>query len=98
LKQFRELTSLTTLDLSGTQVTDVGLRELEELKNLKCLDLGNTKITDPWAARSQAAQKLDDAGPRRQQPYGCGHEGAEKGSAAPEHPLTNAANSYGEII
>jgi Leucine-rich repeat (LRR) protein len=34
------------LDLSGTQVTNEGLKELKDLKNLRVLSLLNTKVTD----------------------------------------------------
>jgi Leucine Rich Repeat (LRR) protein len=34
------------LDLSGTQVTDAGLKELKELKRLQTLDLSSTKVID----------------------------------------------------
>ena len=34
------------LNLSGTQVTDAGLKELDGLKNLHTLHLGGTKVTD----------------------------------------------------
>ena len=37
---------VTTLDLSFTEVTDAGLKELAPLKNLTTLDLGYTKVTN----------------------------------------------------
>jgi hypothetical protein len=43
------------LDLSDTQVTDAGLKELKELKNLRSLDLFNTRVTDAGAAVLQNA-------------------------------------------
>ena len=46
LKDLAGLKDLQELDLSSTQVTDVGLMELAELKNLKTLNLGGTKVTE----------------------------------------------------
>src|SRR5215831_14460926 len=37
---------VTFVNLLGTKVTDVGLKELKELKSLEMLQLGDTKITD----------------------------------------------------
>jgi MYXO-CTERM domain-containing protein len=37
---------LQTLDLSGTKVTDVELKDLAELKNVQLLDLSHTPVTD----------------------------------------------------
>jgi len=36
---------LQRLDLTGTEVTDAGLRELKELKRLQALYLSNTQVT-----------------------------------------------------
>jgi len=40
------LTSLQSLDLSGTQVSDAGLVHLQGLISLQSLDLRNTKVSD----------------------------------------------------
>ena len=41
----KRLTSLTFLELRGTQVTDAGLEHLEGLTNLESLDLSDTQVT-----------------------------------------------------
>jgi len=46
LVQLEQLTSLETLELSGTQITDAGLVHLKGLARLQALVLGNTQITD----------------------------------------------------
>jgi hypothetical protein len=46
LDQLSGISSLTQLDLSGTNVTDDGLEYLKGLTNLQILGLSNTKITD----------------------------------------------------
>ena len=50
LKPFRDqanaLKNLKVLELSQTQVTDAGAKELAALQNLTTLDLGHTKVTD----------------------------------------------------
>ena len=40
------LNSLQSLDLSGTGVTDAGLRQLAGLNSLQSLYLGSTQVTD----------------------------------------------------
>jgi hypothetical protein len=46
LKELAGLKQLTTLDLSGTQVTDAGLKELSGMTHLRRLWLWGTKVTD----------------------------------------------------
>ncbi|MBC8872533.1 MAG: HEAT repeat domain-containing protein [Planctomycetes bacterium] len=46
LEHLTELSSLKTLDLSGSQVTGPGLEHLKGLPNLRTLHLGGTQITD----------------------------------------------------
>jgi hypothetical protein len=46
LVHLKGLTSLQTLDLNGTKVTDAGLEHLKGLTNLHSLHLGKTKVTD----------------------------------------------------
>ena len=46
-KEIASLESLTVLLLGGTQVTDVGLKQIARLPNLTCLSLcGATRISD----------------------------------------------------
>ena len=53
-----------TLDLTKTQVTDMGLMELKELKNLKLLNLSGIAVTGAGVEGTQGTQKPPDAGPR----------------------------------
>jgi Leucine Rich repeat len=46
LKQLKGLLQLTTLNLSGTAVTDAGLKHLSGLTQLQGLNLYGTKVTD----------------------------------------------------
>ncbi len=55
LKDLKDLEALTTLDLSGTQVTDAGLKELAGLKNLQTLNLRRTKVTNAGVEELQKA-------------------------------------------
>src|SRR5207248_2113835 len=50
-----DLKQLTTLALSGTKVTDAGLKELKNLKQLKYLSLWGTKVTPTGVKKLQAA-------------------------------------------
>jgi hypothetical protein len=43
------------LDLSGTRVTDAGLKELAGLKGLQTLHLGGTRVTDAGLRELQEA-------------------------------------------
>jgi len=47
--QFKGLTQLRVLGLSGTQVTDAGLQHLKGLTQLRKLYLNNTKVTNAGA-------------------------------------------------
>ena len=49
---------VTRLNLSGTQVTDKGLKELGALKNLAGLDLSGTKVTDEGLKELAPLQNL----------------------------------------
>ena len=46
---------VVTVYLSGTKVTDAGLKELAPLKNLTTLDLGATRVTDTGLKELQKA-------------------------------------------
>jgi hypothetical protein len=46
MKEIAKIKSLLKLDLSETQVTDLGLRELAGLKKLQSLKLLDTKVND----------------------------------------------------
>jgi Leucine-rich repeat (LRR) protein len=56
---FAGLTKLERLDISDTQITDVGLRKLASLKGLKYLHLKNyvkkSRLTDTGIAELQKA-------------------------------------------
>ena len=52
------LTPGTSLDLSGTQVTDAGLKSLEPLDKLTSLDLQSTQVTDEGLKALVALPKL----------------------------------------
>jgi hypothetical protein len=49
--------SLSTLDLSGTNVTDAGLEQLRRLEGLTTLALDRTKVTPEGVARLNARWK-----------------------------------------
>src|SRR5262249_48678874 len=49
---------MTVLDLSGTDVTDAGLKQLAKLKNLTKLDLRDTKVTPEGLKRLAPLKKL----------------------------------------
>jgi hypothetical protein len=56
LKELAAFKDLKTLDLRGTQatqVTDAGLKELAALKDLQTLDLSSTGVTDDGAKELQ---------------------------------------------
>jgi hypothetical protein len=46
---------VVALDLTGTEMTDAGLKELKELKNLLSLNLRATRVTDAGSAELQNA-------------------------------------------
>ena len=48
----------TVLDLSETQITDAGLKELVGLKNLQTLKLGFTRVTDAGLVTLRALPRL----------------------------------------
>ena len=52
---FKELTSLETLRLAGTQITDAGLVHLKALTSLQVLSLDNTQVTDAGVAKLKEA-------------------------------------------
>ena len=49
------LTSLQTLDLRGSQITDTGLAHLKGLTGLQTLYLRSTKVTDAGVAELKKA-------------------------------------------
>lgn len=49
----RELKSLASLDLEGTDLTDVGIQYLSELPNLGLVRVGRTKVTSKAVAKLQ---------------------------------------------
>ena len=53
-----DLAKLTDLSLSGTGITDAGLKEVAKLQQLKRLSLINTKITDAGLKEIAKMQKL----------------------------------------
>jgi Leucine-rich repeat (LRR) protein len=55
MKEVAELENLTYLDLSDTQITDVGLKELAVLKKLTGLSLFGTRITKAGVDELQKA-------------------------------------------
>ena len=50
------------VDLSRTQVTDAGLKELVALKNLTTLNLGSTQVTDAGLKELAALKQLATLG------------------------------------
>ena len=52
------LTTLTSLYLGGTKVTDTGVKELVPLRNLTGLTLGGTQVTDAGAKELAALTNL----------------------------------------
>ena len=52
--------ALRMLDLSGTQVTDEGLKKVEGLKGLETLDISNTDITDKGLKHLEKLPNLRD--------------------------------------
>ncbi len=54
------LTEIQELDLSGTDLTDAGVKHLVGLKNLKVLDLERTGITDAGLKRLEGLPKLEE--------------------------------------
>jgi Leucine Rich repeat len=55
LAQVGRLRRLEELELSTSEVTDVGLKHLMGLTTLKKLDLGSTQVTDAGAQELQRA-------------------------------------------
>ena len=55
-----ELKDITSLSLTNTKITDLGLKELAKLKNLNRLYLEDTKITDEGLKGLTKLQKLTD--------------------------------------
>ena len=51
MEQFKRLTQLKELILSGTKVTDVGLKYLKGLPHLQSLSLDRTEVTDAGLER-----------------------------------------------
>jgi hypothetical protein len=58
-ESFRRLPKLFDLDLSGTGITDVGLKCVEELPQLEKLYLADTKITDAGLASIEHLSHLN---------------------------------------
>ena len=46
LHLLKSFTSLTTLNLKDSAITDDGMKKIGELTNLTCLNLWNTQVTD----------------------------------------------------
>jgi len=46
ISEVAQLEGITELNLSGANVSDVGIKKLTQMKNLKRIDLSDTKITD----------------------------------------------------
>lgn len=55
-----DLEKVTALDLTGTQITDEGLKEVVKLQKLEALWLSNTKITDENLKELAKLQKLQE--------------------------------------
>ena len=55
MKHVGELTSLETLRLDGTAVTDAGLRHLHGLSRLRYVNLQGTAVTDDGIEKLRAA-------------------------------------------
>ena len=51
---------LETLNLSGTEVTDAGMRHLKSLKRLTKLDLSSTKVTTAGARSLESLENLSE--------------------------------------
>jgi hypothetical protein len=60
MRGLAELTSLESLDLDSTAVTDAGLKELSALKNLKRIGLCATKISTCEAAKEWTSLRTLD--------------------------------------
>jgi beta-lactamase regulating signal transducer with metallopeptidase domain/Leucine-rich repeat (LRR) protein len=60
LKLLKGLTSLKTLDLTNSKVTDAGLAHLKSVKTLQTLDLTNTHVTDAGLAHLKALRGLQE--------------------------------------
>jgi hypothetical protein len=58
MKELAGLKSLHSLELFGTDVTDIGLKELAGVKSLRWLDLGQTQVTDAGLDDLHALESL----------------------------------------
>ena len=58
VRELKECTQITSLDLGWTKVTDDGLKDLAELRRLTWLDLGLTKVTDVGVAELRELKQL----------------------------------------
>jgi hypothetical protein len=58
MKDLKEIKSLQVLELSGTKITDVGLKELKELKGLESLGVRETMVTDAGVAELKTNFRL----------------------------------------
>jgi F-box/leucine-rich repeat protein 14 len=55
MSRLAQITTLTSLDLCGPEITDTGLAELRELRNLTHLTLSETRVTPAGLANLQQA-------------------------------------------
>jgi hypothetical protein len=60
--QFRELTSLDSIDLSHTNVSDDGLAEVARLDGLRQLDLSDTRVTSRGVLALRRLRSLESLG------------------------------------
>ena len=62
IEAFADLEEQMDLDLTGTQISDVGLEPLERLTQLRTLMLGNTQITDAGLQHLKQLSQLEYLG------------------------------------